>query len=105
MHWTNWYTHPGDTRYRVFSFNTELHANEFAADLDTSGVTYERHVEGDRHLFGVHRRDFKQALRLNHLLHGRHRSNFSPDRGLRWGLLIFTGAVLSLAILGFLTSK
>jgi hypothetical protein len=104
MRWTNWYTHPGDTRYRVFSFGAVLHANEFSADLDAAGIEYERHEEDGEFLFGLHRSYFKEALRLNHLLHARHRPNFIPDRNFRWGLLVFTGAVVALAVYGFLTS-
>ena len=105
MRWTNWYTHPGDNRYRVFTFGKLEHADEFAADLDDAGIEHERHLEGEEHLFGLHRRDFKPALRLNNLLHARHRTAFISNRIFRWGLLLFTAAAVAIAVIGYFLSS
>lgn len=108
MRWTNWYTHPADNRYYVFEFHESAHAEEFARDLKGAGIGFERgNAEGpavDGGLFGVHRKDFKEALRLNHLLHGRHRTPFIPQASLRWGVLIFTAAVVALALIGWMVA-
>lgn len=105
MRWTNWYTHPADNRYYVFEFREAAHSEEFARDLERSGIAFERgDAEGPSevgHLFGIHRRDFKEALRLNHLLHGRHRTPFIPHAPLRWGVLILTAGVLAVAVIGW----
>ena len=103
MRWTNYFEHPGDNRYYVFSFPNEEEAGEFASRLEALGIAFEAHVEpGERepHLFAVPRRRFSEALRENHLIKGRHRTKFIPVAGLRWMLLIGTAACIGLAVLG-----
>lgn len=114
MRWTNWYLHPADNRYYVFEFRDVSLADEYEGRLQAGGVGFEREdplSQGDSsageevvHRFGVHRKDFKDALRLNHLLHGEHRSPFIPHAGLRWGMLAVTAGVVMLALWGWLQS-
>ncbi len=88
-------------------------ANEFEQDLVSAGIEFERapsaSMEGEGMgkeeplaQFGVHRQAFKAALRINHLLHGRHRSPFIPHSGLRWAMLVFTGLMIGLGLMGWL---
>ena len=108
MRLVNWYTHPADNRYFVFEFKDAEMAGEFASDLAEAGIDAERgereEAGGGVALFGVHRSQFKAALRVNHLLHGRHRRPFIAHRGLRWTMLLLTGAVLALALMGWMQS-
>ena len=109
MRLTNWYTHPADNRYHVFEFRSTELADEYESELTKSGIPFERapsEPEGDGVLerFGVHRTEFQAALRVNHLLHGRHRRPFIPHAGLRWAMLIITAAVLGLAIMGWMST-
>jgi len=109
MRWTNWYAHPGDNRYHVFEFRSTALADEYQADLDAAGIDYERApVEEDENgiveRFGIHRTRFQEALRVNHMLHGRHRSPFIANRALRWAMLLITAATVGLAVMGWMLS-
>lgn len=109
MRWTNWYTHPGDNRYHVFEFRSVQLADEYQRDLEAAGIAFERapvEQEGDTVVerFGIHRREFQAALKVNHLLHGRHRRPFIAHKGLRWAMLLITAGVVGLAIMGWMSS-
>jgi len=45
MRWTNYFIHPGDNRYYVFSFGEDEHADAFAERLEQAGIAFERHLE------------------------------------------------------------
>lgn len=105
MRWTNYFIHPGDNRYYVFTFREVEHADEYDSMLQAQGIPYERHAEDGQQMFGIHRTHFDKALRCNHLVHARHRTKFIPVSGLRYALLIGTGAVLALAVIGALASR
>ena len=108
MRLVNWYPHPADNRYQVFEFRSRELAEEFARDLEREGIDAERgerQEEGDTvALFGVHRDQFKAALRVNHLLHGRHRRPFIAHRGLRWAMLLITALAVGLGVMGWIES-
>ena len=108
MRLVNWYPHPADNRYQVFEFRSQELAEEFARDLEGEGIDAERgerQEEGDTvALFGVHRDQFKAALRVNHLLHGRHRRPFIAHRGLRWAMLLITALAVGLGVMGWMKS-
>lgn len=104
MRWVNHHTHPGDTRYHVFVFREPQHATRFEERCSASGIPFERHEEEGEVMFGIAKTHFKGALHANHMVHAEFRSPFIPDRGWRWGLLVFTGVVVALALLGWLTS-
>lgn len=111
MRLTNWYTHPADNRYHVFEFRDAEMAGEFERDLVQEGIAFEKAPveemesgEGIVLQFGVHRSVFKEALRVNHLLHGRHRAPFIAHQGLRWAMLLITAGMLGLAVMGWMQS-
>lgn len=104
MRWTNYFIHPGDNRYYVFTFRETSHADEYEAMLNEANIPFERHVEDDQFLFGVARTHFSEALRCNHLVHAKHRTKFIPVAGLRYAMLIVTAGVLLLAIAGAVAS-
>ena len=105
MRWTNYFIHPGDNRYYVFSFQEEEHAHAFEQRLRKETVPFERHLEEDEHLFGVHRSHFKKALNANHLVYAQYRTKFIPVRGLRNAMLIVTFGSLILALIGFFSTQ
>ena len=105
MRWVNHYTHPGDTRYQVFVFGEAEHAQRFEHRCTDENIPFEKHEENGEVLFGIAKTHFAKALRANHLVHAEFRTHFIPHRGWRWGLLVFTGTVLALAVLGWLTSS
>ena len=45
MRWTNYFIHPGDNRYYVFTYQEEKYADAFQARLDAGGIPFERHEE------------------------------------------------------------
>ena len=104
MRWVNHYTHPGDTRYHVFVFREAHYVSRFESCCQEEGIPYEKHEEGEEVMFGIAKTHFSQALRANHLVYAEFRSHFIPSRSWRWGLLVFTAAVLGLALMGWLTS-
>lgn len=111
MRLTNWYTHPADNRYHVFEFRDVELAQEFEQDLAKAGIAFEKapveptkNGEGVLLQFGVHRTVFKEALKVNHMLHGRHRSPFIAHAGLRWAMLLVTAGMLGLALMGWMQS-
>lgn len=101
MRWTNYFLHPGDNRYYVFTFDEPALADRYESDLKGADIPYERHEMK----FGVSRTHFREALKFNHLIAADTREPFIPHKGLKWAMLIITGAVLLLAITGALTSK
>jgi hypothetical protein len=101
MRWTNYFLHPADNRYYVFTFTEEEHALRFETSLKKDEIPYERNEME----FGVPRTHFNEALRHNHLLYADIREPFLANKGLRWSVLILTGAVLLLAIVGAMSSK
>lgn len=104
MRWVNHYTHPGDTRYHVFVFREAHYASRFEERCREEKLPYERHEEDGEVMFGIAKTHFQAALRANHLVHAEFRSHFIPNDGWRWGLLAFTGALLALALWGWLTA-
>ena len=50
--------------------------------------------------FWCARTHFREALRCNHLVHAHHRTKFIPVASLRYALLLITGAVLVVALVG-----
>lgn len=99
MRWTNYFIHPADNRYYVFTFRQEEHAQRFEFALKSDEIPFERNERE----FGVPRTHFNEALRHNHLLYADIRKPFIENKGLRWAMLIVTGAMLLLAIVGALT--
>lgn len=104
MRWVNHYTHPGDTRYRVFEFREAQYASRFQERCEDAGVPFERHEEDGVTMFGVPNSHVSPAMKANHLVYAEFRAHFIPHRGWRYGLLVFTASVLALALLGWLTS-
>ena len=110
MRLTNYFIHPTDNRYYVFSFREEHHSVIFHKLLVVQDIPFEFHEDdelkyGAKYLFGVPRTNFKEALKQNHLLYADIRSPFIPNKYVRWILFFITAVFLLLAILGALSTK
>jgi len=110
MRLTNYFIHPADNRYYVFSFKEEEHSLTFKDSLDVHLIPYEFFDDaeleyGARYLYGVPRTHFQEALQQNHLLYAIIRSPFIPNKYFRWALLSITGIFLLLAFLGALSTN
>lgn len=95
--------HPTNPKKKVFYFREVTHANYFEVMLIESKLEYEKQIdeEGDgRIYFGVKKRDFKKAQRLNYLTIGNFRKPFISDRFFRWLLIGISIFVLALAFIG-----
>ena len=79
MRWTNYFLHPADNRYYVFTFREEEHAERFELSLKEDEIPFER----NENEFSVPRTHFNEALRHNHLLHADVRKPFIENKGLR----------------------
>jgi hypothetical protein len=106
MRWTNYFVHPADNRYMVFTFRTEEQATAFRTALEEHGIPFEFHQESEpgratEWMFGVHRDHKERAMQLNFLLIARTRQPFVPHRGLRWFMLAITGGAIVLGLLGY----
>jgi hypothetical protein len=110
MRLTNYFIHPADNRYYVFSFQEEDHSMIFKDLLENKSIPFEFQKDeeleyGAKYLFGVPRTHFQDALKQNHLLYADIRSPFIPNKYFRWLLLVITAVFLLLAILGALSTK
>jgi hypothetical protein len=101
MRLTNYFLHPGDNRYYVFTFQEDEHASRFEKALSDDKIPFER----NENEFGVPRNHFNEALKHNHLLYADIREPFLTNKGLRWGVLVFTGLMLLLAIVGAMSTS
>ena len=45
MRWTNYFLHPSDNRYYVFTFKEEEHADRFEHSLSEDKIPFERNKE------------------------------------------------------------
>jgi hypothetical protein len=99
---TNYYDHPTEPAYKVIHFRTKEAADHFEQLLQEKNIGYER--DDSQHngrplvLFGIHKRDFKEALRLNFLTHAKYRKPLIPDKAGRIFFLLLMGFIVAIAI-------
>lgn len=101
----NYVQHPQNSEYIVYRFADEKRANDFEAELIIQKIWFEKGTEEKRSvnyiLFGVHKTDFKVAQKINYSVEGKNKKPFIPVAWLRYFLLLFSGIVLTLAIMGY----
>jgi len=110
MRWTNYFIHPGDNRYYVFSFKEKNHKEMFENALIAEKIPFENFEDeeleyGAKYLFGIPRTHINEAMRENNLLHASIRGPFIKSKALRWSLLLITGFMIALSLLGALSSQ
>lgn len=101
----NYTRHPENKEYVVFRFPDIERANSFEEHLTKNKIWFERGAEERKqltyHLFGLHKNDFKRAERINMLVEGKHKKPLIPIAGIRWFVVLFGMAALTLAIVGY----
>lgn len=103
----NYVQHPGNANYIIFRFADINRANSFEQELTKEKIWFERDEEGGGkyYLFGIHKNDFKRVERLNFRVEGMHKKPLIPFSLLRYSLLLFSGIVMFLAIMGYCKSR
>jgi hypothetical protein len=107
MRLTNYYEHAGDNRYYVFEFSSDELANEFETLLSARNVVFERHFDAEESrnvLFGIHRDRLRDAMWCNNMVYAKHRKPFISNTFFRWFVLLFTVALIALAVVGYFKS-
>ncbi|MDG1260436.1 MAG: hypothetical protein P8H59_11630 [Flavobacteriales bacterium] len=109
MRLTNNYEHAGDNRYMVYEFYLDEHADEFQAMLEEKNIVFQRFKDEDQEdpptLFGIEKTYLKEATWCNNMIHSKYRKPMIPNAIMRWGLLIITAVLISLAVIGYLKTK
>ena len=96
----NWEEHPTDSRYFIFRFNKIEFAKNFEERLRTESVKYNSHEEDDQHMFAIGSNDFEKARKLNYLVMAEHREPMISNGFLRWSLVLFVIAAVTIAFIG-----
>ena len=105
---TNYREHPEDKSYWIFFYYKMEQADYFEACLIEERIKYESFLEEETKrpvkLFAIHKHDFERANRLNEKSYAEYKTKFIPNKGLRYGLLIFVVALVIFALIGSLLS-
>ena len=96
--------HPTNRNISVFFYTESIHSDYFKELLKSNSITYEFQVdESDgKFYFGVDKRDFKTARKLNFLVFAKFRKPFIAYAPARYLLVILTLIFIILAFVGYL---
>jgi len=101
----NYVKHPTNPNYIVYRFPDKHRADSFQFELEQKGIWFERGEEEKRqrtyHLIGIHKNDYKKTVRINYLVEAKHKKPLIPFKTLRFGLLLMSAGLLTLAIIGY----
>lgn len=101
----NYVKHPTNPNYIVYRFPDKNRANSFQFELEEKGIWFERgeELKGNRtfHLIGIHKNDYKRTVRINYLVEAKHKKPLIPFKLLRYGLIMFSGFLITLALIGY----
>ena len=101
----NYVRHPSDPNYIVFRFADKKRADDFEQVLSEKNIWFERSEDETRYkfyyLFGINKRDFDTVQSINFTVEGKNRNFLIPNRYFRWGVLILSIGMVTLAILGY----
>lgn len=101
----NYVKHPTNPNYIVYRFPDKNRADSFQIELEQKGIWFERGEEEKRqrtyHLIGIHKNDYKHTVKLNYLVEAKHKKPLIPFKGLRYGLIIFSTILMTLALIGY----
>lgn len=100
---TNYSEHPTQPGWMVFRYPTVEHAKEMVSQLEAAGLQSESDLlDGPPYMVGTRIGSRSTAERLNYVVLGKFRKPFIYNRFLKWAIIIFTLAILALAIGGLL---
>jgi len=106
---TNSFEHPTRPGYMVFKFRDIERVKLFENYLKSEKIWFEKGEEklNDTlfYFFGVKNNDFSKANKLNYIVTAHFRNKFIPNKYYRWGLIIITFGLITMAIIGYLESK
>ncbi len=102
----NYIKHPTNPNYIVFRFADHHRADSFEAMLIEKEIWFEKEKQEGRTnkvyiLFGVHKNDYNITMRINYDVEARHKQRFIRPRGLRYGLIVGSIIIMTLAVLGY----
>lgn len=105
----NYSRHPENSEYVVYRFADEHRAGSFEAALKENNIPYESDTHEKKqvtyYLFGIHKNYYKKTEKINYQVEGKHRKPFIPYAGFRWFLILASGVVMTVAILGYCKSQ
>ncbi|MEJ6615953.1 MAG: hypothetical protein QNL61_03465 [Crocinitomicaceae bacterium] len=100
----NYVKHPTNPNYIVYRFPDKGRADSFQFELEQKNIWFERGEEEKRqrtyHLIGIHKNDYKHTVLLNYLVEAKHKKPLIPFKALRYGLIMLSGFLLTIAIIG-----
>jgi len=101
----NFTKHPSNPDYVVYRFTNEEKANSFRRELEEQKIAFEEDTEDKKQvsytLFAVHKKFYKQTMRMNFKVEGKHKKPLIPFFTLRWFVLLFGISILLLSILSY----
>ncbi|MDB4648489.1 hypothetical protein OAF64_00685 [Crocinitomicaceae bacterium] len=101
----NFTKHPSNPDYVVYRFTNEEKANSFRRELEEQKIAFEEDTEDKKQvsytLFAVHKKFYKQTMRMNFKVEGKHKKPLIPFFTLRWFILLFGLSILLLSILSY----
>lgn len=101
----NFTKHPSNPDYVVYRFTNEEKANSFKRELEEQKIAFEEDTEDKKQvsytLFAVHKKFYKQTMRMNFKVEGKHKKPLIPFFTLRWFVLLFGLSILLLSILSY----
>lgn len=101
----NYTKHPSNNDYVVFRFADKPRGDAFEAELKALNIWFERDSEDSKtrtyHLFGIHKRDFNAAQKINFKVESKHKKPLIPLKSLRYSVVIFGMFMILLAIIGY----
>jgi len=105
----NYVKHPTNQNYVVYRFADKDRADSFEEGLNKDNIWHEKGIDDSKsrpfYLFGVHKNDYKKTQTLNFEVEGKHKKPFIPFSGLRYGLIIVSLGLITLAIIGYCKSQ
>jgi len=120
----NYKDHPSDNRFKVFNFNTKEEAVYFEQLLNDGNIDYEKDEEelnslstlhftirhevekkGIMYLFAVSQRDLNLVHNMNYQVSAKFRDPMIKKPFLRYALVTFFLAILTLAIIGYIKTN
>jgi len=101
----NFTKHPTNPDYVVYRFTDLDKANSFRGELNENKIKFEEDTQYKKQvsytLFAVHKKFYKQTMRINFKVEGKHKKPLIPFFTLRWFVLLFGLGILLLSILSY----
>jgi hypothetical protein len=101
----NFIQHPENKNYIVFRYKDKLRADSFEKYIQEAKIWFEKGEEENKskhyYMYAIHKQDFTAAQKINFKVEGEHKKPIIKNAFLRYFLLVFSGIILTLALVGF----